>query len=85
MERDQRPDTKSLRPDGYSRNLLDSERTLLATNAALGGATGLDSTNPDTHCAAVRAANPSFAGEPRRVAYPNPQGTVRTLIDKVGR
>jgi hypothetical protein len=62
---------------------LESERSLLATDRGL--KPGVDHRDHEAHLAAVRDKGSASLHEPRRVPHPSLAGTVRVLLDKVGK
>jgi hypothetical protein len=64
--------------------LLDSEREALRVNRSLSDS-GVDHRDPDAHSAAVRDKGSAALKEVRRTAGPDRSGTVRVLLDKVGK
>jgi hypothetical protein len=63
---------------------LESVRELNRVNRSLSNG-GVDHRDHQAHLAAVRDRGSASLHEPRKVPHPSLAGTVRTLIDKVGR
>jgi hypothetical protein len=65
--------------------MLESERRLMATDRAQRNNPGVDHRDPEQHSRAVSDKGSAALKAVRRTAGPDRSGSVRTLIDKVGR
>jgi hypothetical protein len=66
------------------RKLLDSERQLLATDKSLSRGV-VDHRDPEIHRKNIMDRASEALKQPRKVPHPSLAGTVRVLLDKVGK